>query len=192
MNFSIYKNILIIVVEDSFQLEEEAVGPGLDVQDEVLSYDGEWMDSWRSEKTNNKSREKKKAKMRRNMRNNQLKLKGKGVKDIEPETISVIFVEHTANGELAKRLQKVEDEMAKTTGFRIRVTENAGSQLRRILPNTNPWHGKDCGRDRCMSCAQGTDKLEDCKRRNILYESSCMECNPPDTLYKKGAKLNNC
>ena len=104
----------------------------------------------------------------------------------------MIFVENTANGELAKRLQKVEDEMAKTTGFRIRVTEMAGSQLRRILPNTNPWHGRDCGRYRCVSCAQGTDKLEDCKRRNILYKSSCMECNPPDTLYKKGAKLNNC
>ena len=41
-------------------------------------------------------------------------------------------------------------------------------------------------------CAQGTDKLEDCKRRNILYESSCMEFNPPNTLYKKGANLNNC
>ena len=39
-----------VVVEDSFQLEEEAMGPGLDVQDEVLSYDGEWMDSWRSDK----------------------------------------------------------------------------------------------------------------------------------------------
>ena len=91
-----------VVVEDSFQLEEEAVGPSLDVQDEVLSYDGEWMDSWRSEKTNNKSREKKKAKRRRNRRNNQLKLKGKGVKDVEPETICVIFVEHTANGELRK------------------------------------------------------------------------------------------
>ena len=133
------------------------------VQDEeVLSYDGEWMDSWRSERSNNKSKEKKKARRRRNRRNKQLK--GKGVKDAEPEKISVIFVEHTANGELAKRLQKVEDDMAKTTGFRIRVTEMAGSQLRRILPNTNPWHGRDCGRDRCVSCAQGTDKLEDCKR----------------------------
>jgi hypothetical protein len=67
-----------VVVEDSYQLEEEAVGPSLDVQDEVLSFDGEWMDSWRSEKTNNKSREKKKAKRRRNRRNNQLKLKGRG------------------------------------------------------------------------------------------------------------------
>ena len=128
-------------MENSFQLEGEAVGPSRDVQDEVLSYDGEWMDSWRSEKTSNKSKEKKKAKRRRNRRNNQLKLKGKGVKDIEPETISVIFVEYIANGELAKRLQKVEDEMTKTTGFRIRVTEMAGSQLRRILPNTNPWQG---------------------------------------------------
>ena len=40
--------------------------------------------------------------------------------EVEPETIAVIFVEHTMNGELAKRLQKAQDEMAKTTGFRIR------------------------------------------------------------------------
>ena len=125
--------------------------------DLVLNFDGEWVDSWRSERSNNKSKKKKKAKRRRNRRNNQLK--GKGVKDAEPETISVIFVEPTSNGELVKILQKVEDEMAKTTGFRIRVTEMAGSQLRRILPNTNQWHGRDCGRDRCVSCVQGTDKL---------------------------------
>ena len=83
-----------VLVENSFQLEEEAVGSSQEeghsqVQDEVLSYDGEWTDSWRSERSNNRSTEKKKAKRRRNRRNNQLK--GKGVKDIETETISVIL-----------------------------------------------------------------------------------------------------
>ena len=103
-----------------------------------------------------------------------------------------MFVEHTVNGELAKRLQKAEDEMARMTGFRIRVTEMAGSQLRRILPNTNPWQGQDCLRQGCVPCGQGGERLEDCRRHNILYESSCMECNQTDILYKKGAKLSDC
>ena len=36
--------------------------------------------------------------------------------------------------------------MAKTTVFRIRVTEMAGSQLRRILPNTPGMAGTVAGR----------------------------------------------
>jgi hypothetical protein len=132
---------------------------------------------------------KKKAKRRRNRKNRKL---GTSASQMEPETIAVVFVEHTVNGELAKRLQKAEDEMARMTGFRIRVTEMAGSQLRRILPNTNPWQGQDCLRQGCVPCGQGGERLEDCRRRNILYESSCMECNEKETLYKKGAKLSDC
>ena len=113
------------------------------------------------------------------------------MKDIEPETVAVMFVEHTGNGELAKRLQKAEDDITKMTGFRIRRTEMAGSQLRRIIPNTNPWHGSDCGRAGFVPCGQGGEQLEDCRRRNILYESSFMECNQTDTLYKKRAKLGD-
>jgi hypothetical protein len=184
-----------VLVEDYIQVgESELISSQQEedtlVQEDIQSFEGEWMDSWRTDHSANHGREKKKAKRRRN-RNNK-RLRGQGRIEVEPETIAVIFVEHTKNGELAKRLQKAEDEMAKTTGFRIRVTEMAGSQLRRILPNTNPWHGRDCGRERCVPCGQGTENLEDCRRRNILYESSCVQCNPPDTLYKKGAKLNNC
>ena len=70
--------------------------------------------------------------------------------------------------------------MALITGYRVRVTETAGSQLCRVLPNTNTWKGMDCGREDCYPCSQGGEKLQDCKKRNILYESSCEVCNPEE------------
>ena len=92
--------------------------------------------------------------------------------------LTVLFIEQTPGGELARRLQKVEERMAAITGYRVRIAETSGSQLRRLLPNTNPWVGADCGRGQCYTCPQCSDVLEDCKRRNILYESYCMLCNP--------------
>ena len=92
--------------------------------------------------------------------------------------LTVLFIEQTPGGELARRLQKVEERMAAITGYRVRIAETSGSQLRRLLPNTNPWSGADCGRDQCYTCSQGSETLEDCKRRNILYESYCTLCNP--------------
>ena len=58
-----------------------------------------------------------------------------------------MFVDQTVGGVLAKRLQMAEDRLAKITGYRVRITETSGSQLRRILPNTNPW--MDCMRPSC-------------------------------------------
>ena len=94
----------------------------------------------------------------------------------EPPTITVMFVDQTVGGELAKRLQAAEDRLALMTGYRVRVSETSGSQLCRILPNTNPWSGSHCGRANCYTCGQGGEKLEDCKRRNVLYELSCTLC----------------
>ena len=99
----------------------------------------------------------------------------------DPPTISVMFVEQTVGGVLAKRLQEVEDRLAAITGYRVRITETSGSQLCRILPNTNPWGQGDCERVECYTCSQSGERLEDCKKRNILYESVCLVCNKEDT-----------
>ena len=89
-----------------------------------------------------------------------------------------MFLHQTVGGVLAKRQQEVEARLAKVTGYRICMVESAGTQLRRLLPNTNPWAGGDCGHERCYTCNKGGERREDCKRRNILYESSCTLCNP--------------
>ena len=93
------------------------------------------------------------------------------------ETVAVMFVEQTAGGLLAKCLQKAEDKVAKMVGYTVRMVESSGTQLCRLLPCTNPWSGKHCGREMCYTCEQGGDSLQNCRQRNIMYELVCMVCN---------------
>ena len=102
------------------------------------------------------------------------------------ETTSVMFVENTPFGELARRLQECEDRLAEITGRRIKIVEMGGTKLGQALPNTNPWAGSGCSREDCHTCHQGglgeRDKKEDCFRRNILYESRCVKCSDEEEL----------
>ena len=95
-----------------------------------------------------------------------------------------MFVDQTPEGRLAKKLQAVEDRLAQASGYRIRMVELSGTQLSRLLPNTNPWAAQECGRLNCYTRTQGDENLEDCKARNILYESKCTLCNPEDVKKK--------
>ena len=65
-------------------------------------------------------------------------------------TLSVLFLEQTQGGALAKRLQQAELELGMKTGFRMRVVENAGTALKRVFSSTNPWGSKECGRPDCV------------------------------------------
>ena len=56
-----------------------------------------------------------------------------------------MFVDKTVGGMLAKRLQKAEDAIAEMVGYRVRMVETSGTQLCRLLPNTNPWSHQNCG-----------------------------------------------
>ena len=97
-------------------------------------------------------------------------------------------MDQTPGGLLAKRLQEVEDRLAKASGYRLRMVELSGTPLSRLLPNTNPWAGQQCGRGSCYTCGQGEEHIQDCKRRNILYESSCTLCNPDKDKKKEKMK----
>ena len=90
---------------------------------------------------------------------------------------SVLFIDNTVGGELARRLQEAEVDLGKATGYRVRVTESAGTPLGMLLLSTNPWGPADCGRGGCVPCAQQDKKRNDCKKRNILYENRCTLCN---------------
>ena len=106
------------------------------------------------------------------MDNNPAMRKGKSI-----PTISVLFVEQTPGGALARSLQQAEVNLGMKTGYRIRVVENAGSALKMILPSTNPWGSSDCKRADCVICSQGDEEIQDCRRRNILYENRCTVCH---------------
>ena len=64
----------------------------------------------------------------------------------EIETVTVMFVSQTPNGELARNLQKVENEIAKFTGERVRICERGGKTVRSILHKSNLWSGGPCVR----------------------------------------------
>ena len=108
----------------------------------------------------------------------------------DPPTIAVMFVDQTVGGVLAKMLQEVEDRLADITGYRVRITEMSGSKLCRILSNTNPWGNRDCERKDCYTCSQSGERLENCKGRNLLYETMCELCNKEvlDGQQKQGSK----
>ena len=94
--------------------------------------------------------------------------------------ISVLFIDNTKGGMLAKRLQSEESRLSTMTGYRIRVAEAAGTPLSILLPSTNPWGVQDCTRTDCVLCEQGEEKPQNCKTRNILYENRCTLCNASD------------
>ena len=71
---------------------------------------------------------------------------------------SVMFVENTPGGELARRLTEAEMDLGKETGFRVRMAESAGSPLGVLLSSTNPWGPMDCTRHDCVPCGQDGDE----------------------------------
>ena len=96
-----------------------------------------------------------------------------------------MFVEQTMGGAFQKKLQQAEDRIAEVVGYRVRIVEQAGTQLCRLLPSTNPWSGSHCGCSTCYTCGQGGERLQNCRQRNILYESTCVICNPVEVDKKE-------
>ena len=88
---------------------------------------------------------------------------------------SVLFVEQSKGGVLAKEIRSTVKRLTSMMGFTLKIVENAGSSLRAIFSGKNPWSGQKCWRS---SCSQGEETVEDCKKQKILYESLCKECNP--------------
>ena len=116
-------------------------------------------------------------------------------KNKRKEITTVMFVENTPFGILVKRLQGCEDRNGDVTNRRVRMVEMGGSQLRHLLPNTDPWAGSRCGRDDCPPCNQGVGqkKRDNCFKRNILYESHCGVCEDrrgTDTVKKRKRKYD--
>ena len=90
---------------------------------------------------------------------------------------TVIFVPNTKGGLLVGKLREDEDRMAGVTGFRIKLQEAGGSKLIDSF-DKDLGKGQHCGRKPCPPC----DKRQICRSRNLVYESSCMTCNPVSSL----------
>ena len=81
-----------------------------------------------------------------------------------PPTRSVLFVDNTAGGELASRFQMAEEEAVELSGYRVRITESAGTALSMLLPSTNTWGTQYCMRLDCVTCHQRDERVLDCRK----------------------------
>ena len=88
-------------------------------------------------------------------------------------TTTVVFVPSTKGSLLIKSLKEEEDKMAEMTGFRVKYQEAGGNVLINSF-DKDLGKGLHCGRTPCDS----SDKRENCRSRNIVYESKCRVCNP--------------
>ena len=100
-------------------------------------------------------------------------------KQITP-IVSVMFVPRTEGGELAKRLRQEEEIISKITGNKVKIQEKSGTMIQRILHKSDPWSKEPCDRPDCLVC-MGEDNAGECKRRNVLYRTSCLRCKEKGT-----------
>ena len=94
----------------------------------------------------------------------------------EKDFTTVLFVKQTPNGVLAKRLQKVENDISKLTGDRVKIVERGGTSVKKMLIKSNPWAGSLCGRENCLPCMFG-DGQQDCFSKGVVYDLTCTTCD---------------
>ena len=108
-------------------------------------------------------------------------------KDIEIK--GVLFVPHTRESELAKRIRKKLGDLENVSCLRIKVVERAGEKITDILHKSNPWEETSCRREDCLFCYGNNEKMiGKCKQRSVVYETICMLC---ERKKKKKMKENS-
>ena len=75
------------------------------------------------------------------------------------KTRTVLFVEHTPGGELAKRLRDQLSRLEGLMGFKIKVVERAGTALKDLFSLSDVWGGGACSREDCTTCNQGCEEF---------------------------------
>ena len=85
---------------------------------------------------------------------------------------------------LAKEIRAVESKMKKISGWHYKVVERSGDSLVNILHKADSWAGQDSLSTKCMLCRTkiktGKHLTQDCTKRNIIYETWCIDCYDED------------
>ena len=84
----------------------------------------------------------------------------------------MIFCPFTPGSELAKKWRAIEAKDAETRGWRYKVVEQGGRQVRSIVCR-NPWNGP-CNDPQCMICSTGGSG--NCRTPGCTYQVQCMRC----------------
>ena len=84
---------------------------------------------------------------------------------------TVIFVPATPGSQLKRRYM----EEIKGAGFKIKVVEQSGVTLKRMLQRSNPFEVKDCNNTNCLVCSSGGKGP--CRGTGVTYELECQLCH---------------
>ena len=108
--------------------------------------------------------------------------------DGKKKIMSVLFVQHTERSALAKKLREKLETLEKVGNIKIKVVEKTGDKPTDLLHKSDSWEERKCERKDCMVCenAGEDDKLGQCKKRSVIYETFCLTCE--ETEKKKKAK----
>ena len=88
----------------------------------------------------------------------------------------------TPGGELAKKYQQVVD--SNLGPVKIKIMEQGGRQVKRILQRNNPGRTKGCDSADCLACSGGgRGKGGECRRNSVGYELTCDLCGGEKVCY---------
>ena len=96
---------------------------------------------------------------------------------------TVLFVPPTPGSQLAKELQKRENELNKYNEERIKIVESGGVKIEELLTKKNPFKKGKCGEIACPLCKNKSadEKIEIlCNTNNIGYRWTCQNCKNDD------------
>ena len=91
---------------------------------------------------------------------------------------TVLQVPSTQGSVLLREIARMEPRLAKASGFSVKIVEKSGIQLVRLFDRK--MEKPTCGRVDCPPCAR-TDKKSRCKKCNVVYKATCMECKIDDS-----------
>ena len=97
--------------------------------------------------------------------------------DGKKKIMSVLFVQHTERSALAKKLREKLETLERVGNIKIKVVEKTGNKLTDLLHKSVSWEERKCERKDCMVCenAGEDDKIGQCKKRSVIYETFCEE-----------------
>ena len=81
-------------------------------------------------------------------------------------TRTVLFVENTKEGGLARKLREVVERIQHILGYRKKVVERSGTPLKLLFPLGGLGEDDRCGREDCIPCGQeGQEGRTRCRKR---------------------------
>ena len=98
-------------------------------------------------------------------------------KEETPRTRTVLFVENTPGGALAKQLREIMERIQKMLGYRVKIVERAGTPLKLLFPLGELGVADKCEREDCTTCVQPgeEEKRPRCKKRRIYVQYVTLE-----------------